>query len=95
MGFAGVHIVFMAELLVAADDRRILRTNNALESLHKLAKDCNARLWRQDKWCRSVLSVGSDRRTESHRANAFDGDVVALLHTVGSVSLEANGYVRY
>jgi hypothetical protein len=38
--------------------------------------------------------MGSDRWTESHRADAFDGDVVALLHYVGYVSLGANGIVQ-
>jgi hypothetical protein len=30
MCFAGIHVVFMAELLVAADDRSVLGPNNAL-----------------------------------------------------------------
>ena len=86
MRFAWIHIVFMAKLRIAADDCCVFGPDDTFQSLHKLAKDCNASLRRQDKWGRSVFSIGPDRLTESHWADAFDGDVIVLLHVVGSVS---------
>ena len=79
--FAWIHVVFMAKLRIAADDCCVFSPDDAFQSLHELAKDCNASLRRQDKWGRSVFSIGSDRLTESHWADAFDSDVVVLLHS--------------
>jgi len=89
--FAGIHIVFMAELLVAADNRCVLCSNDALQSLHELTKDCNACFGRQDEWSCAIVSMAPDRWTKSHWADAFDGEVVALLHDGDSVFLEVNG----
>lgn len=86
MRFAGIHVIFMVELRIAADDCCVFSPDNALKSLHELTKGCNASLRRQDKWSRSVFSMGSNRLTESHWADAFDGDAVVLFHSADFVS---------
>ena len=86
MRFAGIHVIFMVELRIAADDCCVFGTDDTFQSLHELTENCNARLRRQDKWGRSVFSIGSDRLTESHWADPFDGDIVFLFHSDGLVS---------
>lgn len=86
MRFAGIHVIFMVELRITADDCCVFSSDDSFQTLHELPEDCNARLRRQDKWGRSVFSIGSDRLTESHWADAFHRDVVVLLHSVESVS---------
>jgi hypothetical protein len=86
MRFAGIHVVFMVELRIAADDCCVSSPDDTLQSLHELTKDCNASFRRQHEWSRSIFSMGSDRLTESHWADAFDGDVVVLLHSADFVS---------
>jgi hypothetical protein len=94
MRFARIHIVFMLKLGITAHDCCILRPDDALQSLHELAKDSNARLRRQNKWSRSILSMAPDRWTKSCWADAFNGGLVVLLHSVELVSLEVGGCVR-
>ena len=91
MRFAGIHVIFMVELRITADHCCVFSSDDTFQSLHELTENYNAGLGRQDKWGRPVFSIGSDRLTESHWADAFDGGVVVLLHDLGSVvSFPAN-----
>jgi hypothetical protein len=72
MCFAGILVVFMLKLVVAAHDCGILRPNDVFDALHELAKDFEAGLGRQDEWRCPVLRIGSDGLTISHWADAFD-----------------------
>jgi hypothetical protein len=73
MCFAGVHVVFVLKLVVAAHDCCIFRPDDVGNALHELAKDFEAGFRRQDEWSRPVLSMSSFGLTESHWTDAFDG----------------------
>lgn len=73
MRFAGIHVIFMLKLVIAAHDRRILVPNDALQALHELAKYFETGFRWQGEWSCSIFSMCSDRLTKCHRADAFDG----------------------
>jgi len=78
--FAGIHVVFMLKLVVAAHDCGIFAPDDVLHALHELAEDFKAGLWRQDKRSCSVVGVRSDRLTECHWADALDRHGLVELH---------------